>query len=120
MVSNVFFWRDSRTDYVLKIGTSSAQSLPTTTRGAMNEPIAAEGTSSPFAGNGLSPARILRFAAAFPLLVEAAQDADSIRADRWQFSLTLGELQSAELTGTDLRWLVSRGILQHRTGLIAW
>jgi hypothetical protein len=51
--------------------------------------------------------------AALPLLREAFADAEELGRDHWEFALTAGELLSAGLRGTDLRWLAAHALVTH-------
>src|SRR5262249_6229217 len=52
-------------------------------------------------------------AAGLPLLQEASEDARESGYDPWEFALTGRALLAAGLNENDLRWLVSRGLVDH-------
>lgn len=58
-------------------------------------------------------ARRTRLARALPLLREAHDDAARLGHDLWQFAVTAADLLAGGAWPTDLRWLVSAGLLDH-------
>jgi hypothetical protein len=50
---------------------------------------------------------------ALELLQDAFRRAGELQVDAWQLAVEIGELRSAGVTHTDLRWLVARGYAQH-------
>jgi len=61
----------------------------------------------------LAAARRSRLCAGLTLLQEALADAEELKCEKWEFAVSIRELLLSGLTGTDLRWLVSHGFLEH-------
>lgn len=61
----------------------------------------------------LSSERLRRITSGLQVLVEAYEDAASSGRDVWQFAVRLGEMHATGLTSTDVRWLISRGLVRH-------
>jgi hypothetical protein len=54
-----------------------------------------------------------RFWPALSALVAAFHYAEDSQLDRWQFAISLGELQESGATLADFRWLILRGLAEH-------
>jgi len=59
-----------------------------------------------------SPARLSRLAIGLPVLQEATTDANEQGGEKWDFAVSTQELFLQGLTGTDLRWMLARGLLE--------
>lgn len=81
------------------------------TRECLNREL--EGTLVPASLPTISPDRLTRLTAGLARFREALIDASESGHDQWEFALTLREALAASLTGTDLRWLVTHGLIQH-------
>jgi len=77
-------------------------------------PEPAKGKHSFFWAN-ISKTRQVRLFGAMPLLEEALSDSQNAEKEPWQFAITSTELVTSGLRLTDLRWLVSGGLLAHAT-----
>jgi hypothetical protein len=60
----------------------------------------------------LTASRLPRLCAGLSLLAEAQADSENLEYGRWEFAVSLQELLLSGLRGTDLRWLVSQGLLE--------
>ena len=55
-----------------------------------------------------------RIRSALLLLLEAFHYADETNSDRWEFAIELEDLAALGLTRNDFRWLIRRGLVEHR------
>jgi hypothetical protein len=60
-----------------------------------------------------SLARLSRLCIGLPFLQGVLAEAEELKCESWEFAVPVQELYSIGLTGTDLRWLVSHGLLEH-------
>src|SRR3954454_7318633 len=56
---------------------------------------------------------------AINLLLKARKYAEDTGKNTWEFALTIGELRSEGVAKNELRWLVSRGYVEHAVEVAA-
>jgi hypothetical protein len=69
------------------------------------------GEGSAFTEQAIRPPQRLR--TALRALLEAWDYAHDLTADPWEFALEIESLRRYQLTNSDLRWMVGRGLVQH-------